>query len=270
MSIHLKTINKERVHKVKLPSIDASKIKGYDILPNPDSNIFICAKKKSGKSTTIFKIMKACTDKKTKIYIFCSTINKDRMWIYVVKYFKKKGYNINTYTSIMEGKTNNLEEVLEENRYDDDAQSSESEEDEVKQSFRIFDMQDLKEREYKPKKIAVRMCMIFDDLGGELKNPAYVKLLKTNRHFGMTITSSQYMNDILPESRKQIDVLLLFKGHSNDKLEIIHKDTDLCLPLDQFIDLYKTITGQNYTFLYIDTRNESYRKNFDKQISIIE
>ena len=77
--ITLKQINNQRVKPIPIPSdLDKRPIKGYDICPEIYSNIFLTAKKKSGKTSALFKIMKECCDKKTIIIVF------------VVQYIKMK------------------------------------------------------------------------------------------------------------------------------------------------------------------------------------
>jgi hypothetical protein len=50
-------------------------------------------------------------------------------------------------------------------------------------------------------------------------------LLKWNRHYkAKVIISSQWLHDLLPESRKQIDLFLIFKGFPAKKLAEIYKD----------------------------------------------
>src|SRR5205823_3520629 len=94
-------------------------------------------------------------------------------------------------------------------------------------------------------------------------NPAVNILLKTNRHYKCkVILSSQYVNDLMPESLKQIDYFLLFGGHSIDKLEKIYKDADLPINFELFLKLYENATSAKYNFLYIDVRDVSFRKNF--------
>ena len=79
--ISLKEINKQRVRAIPLPQEDKRPIKGFDICETLYANIFMVAKKNMGKTSAIFKIMKECTDKNTILYIFCSTIYKDKNWI---------------------------------------------------------------------------------------------------------------------------------------------------------------------------------------------
>ena len=67
--------------------------KGYDICE--EVNIFLCARKKSGKTSALFKIMKECVVNKTIIIVFCSTASyKDKNWIQIRKYFEKKNMDV--------------------------------------------------------------------------------------------------------------------------------------------------------------------------------
>ena len=100
--ISLRQINKQIVRAIQLPFDDIRPIKGYEMVPELYSNIFLTAKKKSGKTSACFKIMKGCTDKNTIIYVFCSTIYKDKNWIEIRKHFKNKGIEMNCFTSIYE------------------------------------------------------------------------------------------------------------------------------------------------------------------------
>ena len=113
--ISLKQINNQRVKPIPIPSdLDKRPIKGYDICPEIYSNIFLTAKKKSGKTSALFKIMKECCDKKTIIIIFCSTVYKDENWIEIRKYFEKKGNDIRVYTSLYEDGEDQLQKTIDE------------------------------------------------------------------------------------------------------------------------------------------------------------
>jgi len=126
------------------------------------------------------------------------------------------------------------------------------------------DEDDEKPKHRKEKKMSPEYVFVFDDLGAEMRNPAVNLLLKTNRHYRCkVILSSQYVNDLMPESLKQIDYFLLFGGHSIDKLEKIYKDADLPVTFDLFLQLYKNATENKFNFLYIDTRDIKFRKNFN-------
>lgn len=117
--------------------------------------------------------------------------------------------------------------------------------------------------------IAPEYILIFDDLSEELKNPNLVALLKRNRHWKiMTITSTQFPTDVPPASWKQMDYVLLFGDLAEDRLKTIHDRAALALPFPTFDKIYHNATAEKYSFLYIDTRTESYRKNFNKMYMI--
>ncbi len=78
------------------------------------------------------------------------------------------------------------------------------------------------------------------------------------------------MMHVLPEGLKQMDYFLLFKGHSSDKIEKIYKDADVSISLSLFEQMYKYATKEKYSFLYVDTRNDTFRINFNKAFLLPE
>ena len=56
--ISLKQINKQYVEAIPIPDEDLRPILGADIVEEVYSNIFLCARKKSGKTSAVFKILK--------------------------------------------------------------------------------------------------------------------------------------------------------------------------------------------------------------------
>ena len=52
-------------------SLKEEEIRGYDYFPNLYSNIYVCAaKRKSGKSTLIYNIIKNCAGRRTNVVFF--------------------------------------------------------------------------------------------------------------------------------------------------------------------------------------------------------
>ena len=128
----------------------------------------------------------------------------------------------------------------------------------------IFEGNENEERKKKPKKICPKHIFVFDDIGNELKLPSISHLLKINRHLkSKVIISSQYLNDLSVQGRKNIDYWILFKGQSLEKLEIIYKDADINIPFEKFVELYETATQEPYSFFYIDCREDEFRINFN-------
>ena len=112
--ISLKQINKQYVEAIPIPDEDLRPILGADIVEEVYSNIFLCARKKSGKTSAVFKILKECSDRKTVIVIFCSTAYKDKNWIQIRKYFKKKGMEVRVFTSIYENGEDQLANLVDD------------------------------------------------------------------------------------------------------------------------------------------------------------
>lgn len=299
--ISLKQINYHRVKKIHIPKRDTRPIRGFDICEELYANIFLCARKKSGKTSALFKIMKECIGRKTKIYVFCSTAYKDPNWIQIRKYFENKGLEINVFTSIYEDNEDQLLKLV--NQLNDEAKDEEDAEiakeygegkeekrvdvcDQIMEKLRKHYLygtgqekvpeinEDAQEYQPKEKKKKSRFqspeyMLIFDDLSSELKSPSLLTLMKWNRHYkSKLIISSQWLHDLLPESRKQIDVFLIFKGFPEKKLEIIYKDCDSSVPFEIFYRIYKKSTKHPFSFMYIDTRSDKFRCNFDKEFII--
>ena len=124
-----RTINDFKINKIRLPNVAEKKIRGGEILPLY-SNTFICAKKNSGKTTTIFNILKKCADKDTILDLFVSTIEMDRSWIQIINYFQNKGLTVNANISTIGESGDLIREIIDTPvEFSEDESESESEED---------------------------------------------------------------------------------------------------------------------------------------------
>lgn len=289
--ISLIQINNQCVKAIPIPDEDKRPIKGYDICEEPYANIFLCARKKSGKTSALFKIMKECVVKKTIIIVFCSTCYKDKNWIQIRKYFDNKGMDLRIFTSLYEDGEDQLHILIEDLKREAKEKEEENLENNEEQEqedtcenilARLASMpsvanpngyhvpkekQNRKER--KSKYQAPEYMIVFDDLSSELKSRSLLSLLKFNRHFkSKLIISSQWLHDLLPESRKQIDLFLIFKGFPEEKIALIYKDCDSSVPFETFLEIYKKSTQKPHSFMYIDTRADQFRCNFDRQFLI--
>ena len=93
-----------------------------------------------------------------------------------------------------------------------------------------------------------------------------VKIIEENRHYkSKLIISSQWIHDLLPESRKQLDLFIIFKGFSEKKIYELYKDCDSSIPFETFYKMYQQATQQPHSFFYVDSRSDTCRCNFDKQ-----
>lgn len=285
-SITLTKINNHTVQAIPLPQNDCRPVRGKDLISDCYSNIFLCAKKKSGKTSALFHILKHTAGRDTKIIVFCSTLDKDQNWIQIRKHFEKKGIYFEGHTDLIEDGENMLTNLIEQLQHEA-KESKEEEETHIDPTDMIFQALNRHnnkldsyfqspEAEIKPVKrrskyLEPDYIVVFDDLSHELKSPSLVQLLKKNRHYKMRIIiSSQYLHDLLPESRKQLDVAILFKGLPESKLKQIYQDTDVSIPFDMFCKLYRKATKHKFSFLYIDIRNDSYRRCFNEQFEFRE
>ena len=211
--------------------VDAIEIKGIEkgkpiFFPMSQPNIALIAKKKSGKSNLIYHLMRNIVGKKTKIYIFCSTANRDPTWKQMIKELENKGNDVEVYTSLyttrMNGKrkqnVNRLEELVNSwideekpKRKKKKTKGGSKDEKRITNVFqRKITFSDLpehhiahtlfpnkeeprKEKEKEPEKGRQRggriysdKIIIFDDLSEQIKDPMIPALLKKNRHYKAT------------------------------------------------------------------------------------
>ena len=135
--IRTKKINNEVVKAIPTTETPIENIKGANLFSRLYSNIFLLAKKRSGKTSTIFKILKSCVNKESKLFIFASTVDIDQNWIFIQEWLDKREIEYETFTSIKEGKTNILEEVIGKLSVNEgDSEDSEEEEEDPIVIFR--------------------------------------------------------------------------------------------------------------------------------------
>jgi len=268
-------VNNVSVKPVVVPDGNESeKIKGYNVIPFKYYNMFICSKKKSGKTSLINTIIRKTTDRRTNIWIFSSTYNLDDTWKAIIQFLKERGNTVNCFDTIMDGKVNLLDKIVEGLYESEEVPDKKSKEpinlNEIKRSYDIFgkerDSEGKPKKQYVPKKQSPTHLFIIDDLSSQLKYCD--KILKIHRHFKASIIlSSQYLNDLLPSSRLQIDIFAAFRSFSEEKLEVVHKSLDLSIPFEVLWSVYQQVTSENYQFLYINIRTEELRKNLNVKLT---
>lgn len=272
-------IKEKKINGVVVKSVpilhkeDKRPIKGFDLFPEIYANVFLCAKKKSGKTSSIYTILKECAGKDTKVIAFVSTLNKDANWKTIRAWCDLNKIEFEGHTSLKEDGIDQLDllvdELQEEIHDEEDVNISSRTKNILKFDSDSDDEETKRKKKKKEKYIAPEYIIILDDLSNELKSKSLVTLLKKNRHFkAKIIVSSQYLNDLLPEARKQMDYFLCFRGQSKKKLEEIHRDADVNLEVEDFIDLYEYATSKLYSFLYIDTNNSEFRRNFNTLLDV--
>jgi hypothetical protein len=311
MSITIKKINDIQVTKPEAKQVQDTRVpKCHELFPDCYSNVFILARKKSGKSVLIFNMIKKIVSPNTHVLIFCSTFQKDPIWLEIQRWLKKHNITFTPFLGITEGKIDHLQQfmsLLEHESLEQNISESEEEESEDKDKKYFSDEEeehvsdfesDLEEKDpyfeedesrkerngvptsrirfskkessvkTKEKYLTPEYLLIFDDISNELKNPNLVAWYKRSRHYkALTISSTQYINDLKPEQIRQQDVIIAFKGLDQQKLKKLYIDADLSnITFEQFCDMYHNATDHDkFSFFYIGVRTDQFRKNFDKQ-----
>jgi hypothetical protein len=252
--------------------------KGADMFPEIYSNIFICARKKSGKTQLIGNILRACVGRDTRIVIFASTARKDDTYKDIIEHFRKRNHTVDVHLSIKEDGIDNLSNIVNSLMIAEEIEGAD-EEDAPPPPSNAFNFEPTEdehaEEKARPKRAekfrAPEVIFVFDDLSTELRTKSVTALMKANRHFkAKVVVSSQWPNDLEPSALKQLDYAILFGGHDDSKLTKFHNDMDLKTPLSDFIRMYRITTADKFAFLYIDVVGETFRKGFNQLISNYE
>ena len=82
------------------------------------------------------------------------------------------------------------------------------------------------------------------------------------------IVSSQYIHDLSNSCIKNLDYTLIFKSFSREKLLVLFEALDLSIDFELFEKLYLDATEQPFNFLYVDSRYNTYRRNFNREYYI--
>jgi hypothetical protein len=273
-------MNTEIINKVKIKPIvnniteEITDVKGKELFPNNLSNIFIMARKRSGKSSLTGNILKKMADKRTTVIIFSSTANIDPCWINIKDMLEKKGIPVISYTHFIDDETgaNLLNDFLKECEVEEKIEEEEQSKNVMTGDGVYLKFEPEKEKEkikkpYVPKKSVPKYILCFDDLSSDLRHISVIKNLKSNRHRGiMNLLSSQYFHDLNTGAMSNLDYMIVFKGQDEDKLEKIHKRLDLGIDFETFKRYYEYAVKDPYCFLWIDIRNDEYRKNFNERL----
>ena len=268
--IREKTLNNIVVKAlVNADNVDIAKIKGGNLFPELYNVTYLCARRKSGKTSVLAEILKRTSDKKTTIWVFCPTHRLDPSWVQIIQMLTDKGCQVNAFDSIMEGKTNLLDEIMADLSMVDEPKKDDQQKIILPVKILFEVPEEKKKKEYKPKKLAPKHIFVFDDISQELKNVGLLALMKKSRHFLASVyISSQFIHDLLPQSLKQLSYFICFRSMTREKLEHIYKMLDLSVDLEKFYDIYDFATKEPYSFMYCDMKNQTYRKNFNKVLDL--
>jgi hypothetical protein len=257
-------------------------VKGQDWFEEPFSNIFLLAKKKTGKTTTIKNILRRTAGKNTKFIFIVSTIEKDPTWKSIVNYWEDKGNEVITFDDIKDDGNDVIKDFLESNKIQEEpivtkvitkkrdpkvpityqnGGSNKEEKISVEQP----------EEKKKVKLVYPEYIIVLDDLGEAMRNKSLTQLLKTNRHYKTkVILSAQNITDLMPAAIRQLDYVLAFGRIPLDKIEKLREDLMVDLSDEDFKKLYEDATNKPHQFLYIGrlANGDIFRKGFTEQYEI--
>lgn len=255
--------------------VDKKRVLGYDLFPQLYTSCFIVARKASGKSTVIYNILKKCCNKLTRVVFFVTTIEKDKTYRKICKMLDKREIDyVKNDSFIDENGENLLQTMIDELKQGDEESDDDDSDHDVKASnqlsFLKVDFDKKKKKKKEPKILSPELVIVIDDQGSLCRSRQLTNLLKIHRHFkSKIIISSQGLTDLEPCAIKQIDSVLLFKGLVPGKIKDVYEHCDIGnTTLEKFTELYHYATEQKFNFLYVDTRSETYRQNFNMKIDI--
>lgn len=269
-------LNNIKVNPVIVNDIDPKRISGFKMQPTLYSNTAILGKKFSGKTSLLYNMLKNMVNKKTTIFLFSPTVSLDATYKIIIDMLEEKGATVYTYESLVEGKTNILSDIMDElkEQYENDNKDKKDEKGEVIHVRRPCFGDELKEEEEekkakrKPRKLFPDNIFVLDDNGNAMRNKVG-QLLRTNRHFkSKTFLIGHNLTDLDPGMRKNLDYVYVFKCCSEEKLKMLYNDLDLSCEFNDFQKAYDYATSEPFNFLYIDVRNDAFRKNFSELIEL--
>jgi len=256
-------------------------VKGGDLF-DLYCNIYICARKKSGKTVLIYHLIKLTCTKNTTIVFFVSTFYRDDGYKDIAELCDDMGIPYIVHTSIMDDEIKGLNILetmvkgLKENVL------AEDEKDDTKTTNQIMfgddNSNEPKVRKSTSKWQVPEYVFIFDDISHDIKrSETLASFLKDSRHIkSKVIISSQSFVDVPKNARTQFDYFILFRGMPEEKLMDLYDESAIStIPFEEFDKIYheatKVITHSNgkkerHNFLYVDRNNEKFRKNLNEEI----
>jgi len=288
-------INNIKITPLITHSTNPDDVLGGQMFLDPYSNVAIISKKKSGKTTLLYHILKKVCRKGTNVLIFSPTQNKDETYKFIKEALDKKVCNISSYSNFVEDGENIINDLLNELGKEEEIEEEikpksmgqapynpslggrlkepiGSFEERVNYSMFGKGVNDIEpvsqaRKPAPPKKISADYVLVFDDLGKDMNCKTIAQLSKTLRHYKIRcFYLQQYLSDLSADTRKQIDYALLFKSFNEEKLLSMYESLDLSIDFVEFVELYHYATKDPYNFLYVDVKQDKYRKNFNTEI----
>lgn len=235
--------------KIKLPKNYKPKTNnfpGKELMGTEFFNAFLCAHKNSGKTVIIYNLLKQIS-KGCSIILFCPTHNHDDMWKAI-----KEEFDMVCYDDLED-----LDDVIEFIKEETEDQFEEKEmQKEVLPGVITMSQITTKKLKKKPK-----FCLVFDDLSSALRNKSLNTLIKKGRHLNCKIIfSSQYVKDLMPETRENIEMFIMFRDMPEEDLNLVRKEMGGAISKEEFKNLYDHCTMEKYSCMSVNKYNGQIRK----------
>lgn len=254
-----------------------------DVLAEPYAICAFIAKKKSGKTTLEYNMLRDCIKPGMNVYIFASTKDHDPIYGKMVELCEKKKCNVKLFNHFIDQEQGvNYLEAFQQ------AKDLEAEANEAPKSIETDDIdfpaearliksasapkEKTKKKKRKSKWQLPETIIIIDDLSSSLRDKTLTYLLTRNRHYKCKIFISMHsVVNLEPKAMEMLDNIVLFGNQSDDRVQETANKLGLHFPEDKrgkshLINLYHKATDEPYSFLFIDRNNNQYRKNLNQII----
>jgi len=255
------------------------KWKGSNIFDKPYWITAILGKRRSGKTTLTYNLLKYFASKRTIVIFIVPTFYNDDTFIAMRKYLDEQKIQWLAYTDVKDDNGVDVVEVFMKVNARGNESDSESDNDEktpeekVKECpCKFGDQPKSSGKKKKKKPQPPEYLFVTDDLTDSNRAKSITNLAKRSFHYKCKILiSTQSIVDIPPQLHAQIDYYALFRGFNQDSLEKLYQRMAPRIEQDQFMTLYHTITnkpvGLNpaiYNFLLFDKNKEEWRINLER------
>jgi len=225
-------------------------------------NTFLAAKTNSGKSTVLHHILLNTLDKRSTVFLFCSTYELDAVWMKTIEELRDRKIKVLCFDGMIENGVNRLEIVLKELAA---SIAGEQEEDGVPSGGMLV-LDNLKpngERKPRPKDRVPKHVIVLDDLNTEeLRHRTITNLVKKSRHYQAKVyISSQHLLHASPQTFTNLQACYLWGGFSRHYIEEAWSRLNLGIDKKQFWLLYCELTREKYSFMNVNMRDNAVRQN---------
>jgi hypothetical protein len=283
--MNLQKVNNSIYVIPKIGSGKDDKWKGKKLLDVRYWVMSILAKRRSGKTTLIFNLIKNFCTKKTIVIFFVPTFQKDDTYKAIRDYLDEKGNQYLHFGSIKEDGVDNITTFMEANKGENSDGEEKGEDSERPQGVKkpleaptcnFGDTPEVGKEKKKKEPTPPEYLIIFDDISSELRDKSVSVLCKNSRHFKCKIIlSSQSIIDLNPNTHAQVDYCCLFKDFNEDSLEKIYRKLEPNLDYESFKELYRSVTETKMkghphlnNFLLIDRARQEYRVNLSHRVDV--